>query len=93
MKILAVCGSGLGSSFMLEMNIKEALKKMGIEGVKVDHSDLSSLTKDMADYIVCGKDIAMAMKNFDNLVILDNILDKTELTGKLKPVLSKEGLL
>ena len=26
MKIMAVCGHGLGSSFMLEMNIKKALK-------------------------------------------------------------------
>ena len=27
MKIMAVCGSGLGSSFMVEMNIKKVLKK------------------------------------------------------------------
>lgn len=28
MKIMAVCGSGLGSSFMMEMNIKKVLKKL-----------------------------------------------------------------
>lgn len=27
MKIMAVCGAGLGSSFMMEMNIKKVLKK------------------------------------------------------------------
>lgn len=27
MKILVVCGHGLGSSFMVEMNAQEALKK------------------------------------------------------------------
>ncbi|EEV7659734.1 PTS mannitol transporter subunit IIB, partial [Escherichia coli] len=27
MKIMAICGSGLGSSFMVEMNIKKVLKK------------------------------------------------------------------
>jgi PTS system ascorbate-specific IIB component len=26
MKIMAICGSGLGSSFMVEMNIKKVLK-------------------------------------------------------------------
>ena len=30
MKILAVCGSGLGSSFMLEMNIKKVLTQLGV---------------------------------------------------------------
>ena len=29
-KVLAFCGSGLGSSFILEMNIKKALKNLGI---------------------------------------------------------------
>jgi PTS system ascorbate-specific IIB component len=29
-KIMAVCGSGLGSSFMVEMNITEVLKELGV---------------------------------------------------------------
>ena len=33
MKILAVCGSGLGSSFMLSLSIQDVLKEMGVEGV------------------------------------------------------------
>lgn len=39
MKIMAICGSGLGSSFMVEMNIKKVLKKLEIEA-EVEHSDL-----------------------------------------------------
>ena len=31
MKILVCCGSGLGSSFMIEMNIKKALQEIGVE--------------------------------------------------------------
>lgn len=27
MKIMAICGSGLGSSFMVEMNIKKCIKE------------------------------------------------------------------
>ena len=38
MKIMAVCGAGLGSSFMMEMNIKKVLKKINITA-EVDHSD------------------------------------------------------
>ncbi len=29
MKIMAICGSGLGSSFMVEMNIKKGAQEAG----------------------------------------------------------------
>ncbi|MBN2849328.1 MAG: PTS ascorbate transporter subunit IIB, partial [Erysipelotrichaceae bacterium] len=29
-KILCVCGSGLGSSFLVEMNVSKVLKKLGL---------------------------------------------------------------
>ena len=57
MKIMAICGSGLGSSFMVEMNIKKVLKKLEIEA-EVEHSDLSSATPGAADLFVMAKDIA-----------------------------------
>ena len=41
MKIMAVCGSGLGSSFMVEMNIKKVLKKIGVEAEVVLDSIIS----------------------------------------------------
>ncbi|MEG1690635.1 MAG: PTS sugar transporter subunit IIB, partial [Hafnia sp.] len=57
MKIMAICGSGLGSSFMVEMNIKKVLKKMGVDA-EVEHSDLSSAIPGEADLFVMAKDIA-----------------------------------
>ena len=41
MKILVCCGNGLGSSFMIEMNIKKALQEIGAEA-EVSHCDLAS---------------------------------------------------
>ena len=37
MKILVCCGSGLGSSFMIEMNIENVLNELGVKGVEVNH--------------------------------------------------------
>lgn len=54
MKIMAVCGSGLGSSFMMEMNIKKVLAKLGVEA-EVSHTDLSSVVADDADLFVMAK--------------------------------------
>lgn len=54
-KIVCFCGSGLGSSFMMEMNCKKALTSLGIEGVTVEHTTLADITPGMADLFVCGK--------------------------------------
>lgn len=89
MRILAVCGSGLGSSLMLALNLKDVLKDMDITGVEVEHADFASFYGDNADYIVCGKDIAMAITTGQsNLIVLDNILSKAEMKEKLLPIFS-----
>ncbi len=59
MKIMAVCGSGLGSSFMMEMNIKKVLKTIGVEA-EVEHSDLGSVTPDVADVLLWPKTLLIA---------------------------------
>lgn len=83
MKIMAICGSGLGSSFMVEMNIKKVLKKLNIEA-EVEHSDLSSATPDAADVFVMAKDIAESASVPDHqLVVINNIIDINELENKL----------
>jgi len=83
MKIMAICGSGLGSSFMVEMNIKKVLKKLNIEA-EVEHSDLSSATPGAADVFVMAKDIAASASVPENqLIVINNIIDINELENKL----------
>ncbi|PLR76730.1 PTS lactose transporter subunit IIB [Bacillus sp. V3-13] len=93
MKILAVCGSGLGSSFMLEMNVQEILDELGVKGVEVGHSDLSSATPDMADFFIATKDIAEGMAHLGEVVVIDSIIDKDGIREKLQQVLKAKGLL
>lgn len=83
MKIMAICGSGLGSSFMVEMNIKKVLKKLNIQA-DVEHSDLSSAIPSEADLFVMAKDIAASANIPENqLVTITNIVDINELETKL----------
>ncbi len=89
MKIMAVCGHGLGSSFMLEMNIKKALKLIGVEA-EVERADLSSATPDAADLFVIGKDLSSSITVPENKkVVLNSIIDKKELEEKLRAYFSK----
>ncbi|MCU5775283.1 PTS sugar transporter subunit IIB [Erwiniaceae bacterium BAC15a-03b] len=83
MKIMAVCGAGLGSSFMMEMNIKKVLKKLEITA-DVDHSDLGSVTPDAADVFVMAKDIAYSANLPENkVIIINNIIDLKEVEDKI----------
>ena len=56
MKILVVCGVGLGSSFMIEMNVKKVLKELGIEA-EVSHTDLTTGKSEKADYYIGSPEI------------------------------------
>lgn len=84
MKIMAICGSGLGSSFMVEMNIKKVLKKLNVDA-EVEHSDLSSATPGAADVFVMAQDIASsASVPAENLIVLKSIVDMAELETRLR---------
>lgn len=93
MKLVAVCGSGLGSSFMLEMNINNILSELGVTGVEVSHTDVGSATPDLADVWICATDIAESIQSLGEVVVLDNIIDTDLMREKLTEMLTAKGLL
>ncbi|MDQ0513956.1 PTS system ascorbate-specific IIB component [Mycoplasmoides fastidiosum] len=88
MKITCVCGSGLGSSLLLEMNVKSVLDALGVQYESVNHTNISSFNGQGLDFIVIGKDVAPSL-NFpeDKMIVLTNILSKQELETKIKAFL------
>ncbi|TQE42074.1 PTS sugar transporter subunit IIB [Aggregatibacter actinomycetemcomitans] len=85
MKIMAVCGSGLGSSFMMEMNAKKALAKLGIDA-EVNHTDLASasVTVNDADVFIMASDIAESSSiPVEKIVVVKNIVSVGEFEEKL----------
>lgn len=93
MRLAAVCGSGLGSSFMVEMNINSILKELEVSGVEVAHYDLGSATPDLADVFFVAGDLAESAKHLGEVVILDSIIDLDELRAKVALVCREKGLL
>ncbi|TLF42441.1 PTS sugar transporter subunit IIB [Lacticaseibacillus zeae] len=91
MKIAAVCGSGLGSSFMVEMNIQSVLKDLGVTGIETAHFDVGSATEGSADYFFVGKDLADSLNNLKNVIVLDSIIDKKELKSKVEALLKSQN--
>ena len=85
-KILCFCGSGLGTSFLMDMNVKKALEHLGITGVEVDHSTIDDVMPGAADLFVCGSDLLPNAEKAGRAIGLDNMVSMPEIEAKLKEV-------
>ncbi|WP_404880919.1 PTS sugar transporter subunit IIB, partial [Klebsiella pneumoniae] len=73
-KVLIVCGNGLGSSFIVEMNVKKILAEMNKEA-EVAHTDLTSAKSENADLILSAKDIAEHLREGANKQVISSQAD------------------
>ncbi|KIL49388.1 PTS sugar transporter subunit IIB [Jeotgalibacillus soli] len=82
-KIMVVCGNGLGSSFIMELNVKKALDQLGKEA-EVDHTDLTTARTAEADIFVVAQDL---LENLDDgvrtIVGLENMMNIEEIKLKI----------
>lgn len=90
-KIMCCCGQGLGSSFLVEMNVKQALKNLNISGVDVSHGAVGEIFPGCADVFVVGNDIVDAVSSYGDVIALRNIVSVDEVQEKLKEYLSEKG--
>lgn len=79
MKFLAVCGNGLGTSFMMSLNVNKALKELNIDG-DCKNMDLASAKTETADYYIGSPEIMEQLNDGKkkiipilNMVSLDEI--------------------
>lgn len=85
MKIMVVCGNGLGSSFIMEINVKKALTEIGMTA-EVDHTDLTSARTEQADIFIGAADIVGQLEDGSRTIVtLENMMSISEITSKLKP--------
>ena len=90
-KILCFCGSGLGTSFVMEMNIKKALDKLGIQGVQVDHSTIDDVLPGAADLFVCSAELLPRAEKAGRAIGLKNMISVQEVQDKLAEVFAEES--
>jgi PTS system ascorbate-specific IIB component len=85
-KIVTICGAGIGSSAILKVNAERVLSRLGIEA-DVVAADLANLTNVAADaqVILTSPEFVEAIgKTFADVVVIENYFDTTELTEKLQ---------
>lgn len=87
MKILVVCGNGLGSSFMMELNVKKVLDKLGVTA-EVSHTDLASSKTEDADYFIGSPEIMEQLVDGKRKTIsVVNIFNLDEIQSALESAL------
>ena len=82
-RIMCCCGSGLGSSMLVKMNVEKVLKKMAVSGIDIIHTSVSDAVRGAADLFVVGGDLVDFTKNLEHVIYLDNIVSLPELESKL----------
>lgn len=92
-KIMCCCGVGLGSSFLIEMNVQKALKRFGLQDVEVVHTTLSDAYPGAADLFIIGADLADQVKSVGDMIVLKNIISLPELEEKLGEYLKSKGYI
>ncbi|MET4703193.1 PTS sugar transporter subunit IIB [Frigoribacterium sp. UYMn621] len=89
MKIVAICGAGIGSSGILKVNAERVLARLGLEA-DVTAAHLSSLSGDAADaqVILTSAEFvdAIGPTNAD-VIVIENYFDTAELARKLEVAL------
>ena len=99
MKVLAVCGLGIGSSIILKINVGKVLDELGVKDYSLDVADIGSAQSIRFDVAVTSVELAGVlsknMKDEDKFRVLaiSNFVDKNEMKEKVKTCLEQRGVL
>lgn len=89
MKILTLCGAGIGTSGILKVNAERVLQRLGIDArvVAIDASMLATELED-AQVILTGPEFVDTIgTTFADVIVVENYFDTAELQRKLEVAL------
>jgi PTS system ascorbate-specific IIB component len=87
MKILCVCGLGMGSSLILKMTVEKAMRELGIP-CDVEHQAAGTMGGLEPDLIVASQDFADELAGRDNVVFVTNVVKSDEARDKIQAFLA-----
>jgi len=88
-KIVTICGAGIGSSGILKVNAERVLQKLDIEAdvVAVDLASLASVAADAQVILTSAEFVEAIGKTWADVIVIENYFDTAELTEKLERAL------
>ena len=90
-KVLCVCGLGMGSSLILRMILETALNRMGLN-TEIDHTDLSSARSMEPDVVVRQGMHTDELEGLAPVIVsVDDFLDDAVVEEKLRAGFTAAG--
>ena len=89
MKIVTICGAGIGSSGILKVNAERVLGRLGIEAevVAADVSSVASVAADAQVILTSAEFVDAIAKTFADVIVIENFFDTAELSRRLEEAL------
>ena len=90
MKIVTICGAGIGSSGILKVNAERVLRKLGLDATVVA-ADIASVREVAADaqvILTSAEFVESIGTTFADVIVVQNYFDTEELTTKLEAALT-----
>lgn len=88
MKIITVCGLGVGTSLMLKMTVDNVMKELGREA-NVEHWDMGTIKGKECDLIVTSEEFRDNFEGQGDVVFIKNIMSKEEVKSELEKYFNK----
>lgn len=88
MKIITVCGLGVGTSLMLKMTVDGALKELGKEA-DVEHWDMGTIKGKERDLVVTSEEFRDNFEGEEDVIFIKNIMSKDEVKLELENYFNK----
>lgn len=88
-RILTVCGAGIGTSEILRVTAQRALQRLGIDAqvTASDADHVQELGEDEQVILATSEKVAAIGRTFAQVIVIDNILDLAEVEAKLADAL------
>lgn len=88
LKVLAVCGFGIGTSLFLKINIEEVLKKNCIDA-EVINADVTTAASIPSDIVVSSEALKSQLEDKIKvpIITINNFMSKSEIEEKCVPAI------
>ncbi|PPF57082.1 PTS ascorbate transporter subunit IIB [Clavibacter michiganensis] len=89
MKVVAICGVGIGTSGILKVNAERALVRLGIEAdvTAADLASVASLGEDAQVILTSPELVDRIGPTYADVVVIENYFDLEEISSKLDAAL------
>jgi len=84
-RILTICGAGVGTSEILRVSASRALERLGIDAdvVATDVEHVQALAEDAQVILATPEHVKHVGRTYAQVIVIQNILDQEELMEKL----------